>query len=153
MFRVVTVPRAISVMLGTVACLALSAAPSASAGTAQSDSATVGTASVGSDAAVAAVQSGAEVTAQSATGGAGINRDDCQTRGWPYYYQVRCRAWSASIYYAWINCTSLSSSWPSYRAVSGPRHTAGLEWGVWTEQLTCSPSTEYYISNAGYDLS
>ena len=148
MFRVVTVPRALSVMLAAVVCLSLSAAPSAYAAAAQSDPATVGKASVSSDTAVAATQSGTEVAAQSPSG-AGIN-SACQTQGWPYYYQVRCVAWAASMYYAWFYCTSLSSSWPSYKAVSGPRHTAGGKWGIYTERLECSPSTEYYMSNAGW---
>jgi hypothetical protein len=149
MFRVVTVRRALSVILAAVMGLSLSTAPSAYAATAQSDPATVGMASVSGDTAVAATQSGTEVAAQSPTGDAGTN-SACQTRGWPYYYQVRCVAWFASMYFAWIYCTSLSSSWPSYKTLSGPRSTAGGSWGAWTERLECWPSTEYYISNAGW---
>jgi hypothetical protein len=87
--------------------------------------------------------------ARSTGDGAGILAT-CQSDGWNTSWSVRCKAWILTTYLAWADCTSLSSSWPSYRAVSGPRQTAGNEWGAWTRRLYCSPASEYYISNAGW---
>jgi hypothetical protein len=41
-------------------------------------------------------------------------------------------------HFAWAACTSLSSTWPSYRAVSAPRQTAG-ELGSMDSQVVRQP--------------